>query len=103
MEESEFYSFIEIWLDTMSTWLTASSAGSGSSGADGGNGGSIDILVAENMTHLLIAAEWDIRGGSGGPPGHHGSPGNGGSGGVGGAAYEWYSYLARFVCGGYLT
>jgi hypothetical protein len=49
------------------------------------------------MTHLLIAAEWDIRGGPGGPPGHHGMPGKGGTGGIGGTAYEWYSYLARFV------
>jgi hypothetical protein len=49
------------------------------------------------MTHLLIAAEWDVRGGPGGPPGHHGMPGKGGTGGIGGGAYEWYSYLARFV------
>jgi hypothetical protein len=77
--------------------LTTSSAGSGTYGADGGNGGSIDILVDENMTHLLIAVEWDTRGGSGGPPGHHGKPGKGGPGGKGGVAYEWYSYLAEFV------
>jgi hypothetical protein len=49
------------------------------------------------MTHLLIAAEWDIRGGPGGPPGHHGTPGKGGTGGIGGGAYEWYSYLAKFI------
>jgi hypothetical protein len=52
------------------------------------------------MTHLLIAAEWDTRGGSGGPPGHHGTPGQGGPGGKGGVGHEWYSLSVRFTAEG---
>ena len=41
------------------------------------------------MMHLLLAVQWAIRGGLGGPPGRDGQPGRGGARGKGGAAFEW--------------
>lgn len=65
------------------------SAGEGSNGADGGDGGTIQIIVDEENIHLLLAVQWDIRGGQGGEPGRHGKPGKGGKGGRGGKGYKW--------------
>lgn len=65
------------------------SAGRGSDGADGGPGGTIDIVVHETQTNLLLATSWEVKGGKGGIAGIHGSPGKGGKGGKGGNSHEW--------------
>lgn len=65
------------------------SAGQGSDGADGGPGGTIEIVVHEAQTNLLLATSWDVKGGKGGMAGQHGRPGKGGKGGKGGDAHEW--------------
>lgn len=44
------------------------SAGHGGDGGDGGDGGTIEIVVHEDQTHLLMAVKWDISGGKGGRP-----------------------------------
>ncbi|KAI1129448.1 hypothetical protein F5Y10DRAFT_290977 [Nemania abortiva] len=81
-------------------------AGHGGNGGDGGNGGTIEVVVHEDQTHLLMAVKWDLSGGKGGKPGKHGQPGRGGSGGKGGKGYEWeqhdgyvYSCTARCLGG----
>ena len=66
------------------------SAGQGSNGADGGPGGTIEIVVHEAQTNLLLATSWDVKGGKGGMAGQHGRPGEGGKGGKGGDSHEWY-------------
>lgn len=71
------------------TDLDTCSAGQGSNGADGGHGGNIEIHVDEHATHLLLSADWEVRGGLGGEPGHHGRPGLGGRGGRGGPDHNW--------------
>ena len=65
------------------------SAGHASDGADGGPGGTIDIVVHEAQTNLLLATSWDVKGGKGGIAGQHGKPGKGGKGGKGGDSHEW--------------
>lgn len=65
------------------------SAGEGTNGADGGDGGQIEIHLNEDNTHLLFAADWDVRGGLGGVSGCHGKPGKGGLGGQGGRGITW--------------
>jgi hypothetical protein len=64
-------------------------AGNGTDGADGGRGGTIQIHVDEDKTHLLVAVDWEVKGGQGGPPGQHGTPGLGGKGGPGGQPLSW--------------
>lgn len=65
------------------------SAGKGSSGGNGGTGGSIEIIVDDSQTHLLMALDWDIRGGTGGRPGQHGHAGKAGLKGFGGKGHDW--------------
>lgn len=71
------------------SYLENNSAGKGSDGADGGPGGTIEIVLHERQTHLLLATTWDVKGGRGGIAGKHGKAGKQGKGGSGGNAHEW--------------
>lgn len=51
-------------------------AGRGTNGGNGGNGGTIDIILNEDSTHLLMAVSTDVRGGPGDVAGRHGRPGS---------------------------
>ncbi|KAN0083855.1 hypothetical protein V8E54_002943 [Elaphomyces granulatus] len=74
-------------------------AGSGSSGGDGGQGGTIDIVVDDAESNLLMAINWDVRGGAGGQAGQHGQPGKGGEKGRGGKGHEWEVQIGyKFSC-----
>ncbi|KAF7506176.1 hypothetical protein GJ744_012156 [Endocarpon pusillum] len=80
-------------------------AGRGTNGGDGGHGGTINVFLAEDETHLLLACSWDTRRGKGGLAGRHGNPGRGGRGGRGGAGCTWtelvgYNYYCTSNCVG---
>lgn len=74
---------------TLDPDTNCSSAGAGTNGGDGGNGGQVRIYVDEDKTHLLLAINWEVRGGKGGSAGEHGTPGPGGKGGRGGQSITW--------------
>jgi hypothetical protein len=65
------------------------SGGYGTDGGDGGRGGDIAMTVSELDLDLLLAFDWQTKGGIGGEPGKHGEPGRGGPGGPGGSSYSW--------------
>jgi hypothetical protein len=49
----------------------------------------IDIMVDDAESNLLMAIDWDVKGGAGGKVGLHGRPGKGGEKGRGGKGHEW--------------